>query len=318
MTGVQTCALPTPIADTSKDIEVPFPEKAGFCYLVGGASGLMFVSSSEFATNDDVYSKDQILFFGYINESTKTINFTFDCEITKTVSILGDSISTYEGYIPEGQTVYYKGNNAGVSHVNQTWWKRVMNRCGLELNTNNSWGGAKVTKASDGAISSGVYRSTLLDNGTDPDVILIYLGINDFNGAIELGTYDGKGTVPTSTITFRDAYAVMLNNISLRYPKAKIYAMTLPPCQRTNADVISPEVNTAGVYLTEFNKAIREIADAYCVEVIDTASCGINYRNASLYMGDFNTSEGKFTHPNADGHKLIAQKVIKALLDSAE
>lgn len=303
--------------DTTKDIEVPFPDKAGFCYLVGGASGLMFVNSSEFATNDDVFSKDQVLYFGYLNESTKMFNFTFDCEVARTVSILGDSISTYEGYNPEGQTVFYKGNGYGVAHVNQTWWKRVMNRCGLELNKNNSWGGAKVTMSNPNAVSSGVYRATLLDNGTDPDVILIYLGINDFNSAIGLGTYDGRGVTPTDTTTFREAYAVMLSTISQRYQNAKIYAMTLPACQKTNADVTSPEVNTAGVYLTEYNNAIKEIANAYCVEVIDTACCGINYRNASLYMGDF-TSEGKFLHPNAEGHKLIAQKVIKSLLDSAE
>ena len=299
--------------DTTKDIEIPFPTKEGFIYLVGGVNGLKFVDSSEFSTVDNIYSCDEFMYFGCVNETTKSINFTFDCEVVKTVSILGDSISTFTGYIPETNATYYNGSNCGVSHVNQTWWKRVLHRCGFELNKNNSWSGAMV---SGGAGSSGTVRANQLDNGTSPDVILVYLGINDFNSGKELGSYDGKGVIPTSVTTFREAYAVMLNTIQKTYKNAKIYAMTLVPDQRTNADVTSPEVNTKGVYLTEYNDAIREIANALCVEVIDTACCGINYNNAAEYMGDYN--EGLFLHPNANGHKLIAQKVIKTLLDSAE
>lgn len=293
-------------------LEIPFPEQEGYCYLVGGENGLKFVSSTEFNTTTSRFDIDGAYYFGFINEATKTVSFTFDCETVRTASILGDSISTFTGYIPAGNANYYGGANCGVTHVNQTWWKRVLNRCGLELNKNNAWSGSRVTNtASEG--SNGMARATLLDNGTNPDIIFVALGINDFNGGIAVGTYDGKGELPTDGSTFREAYAIMLSSIQKKYKTAKVYAMTLLPAQRTIADVTSPEVNISGTYLAEYNAAIREIADAFCVEVIDLASCGISYYNANIYMGDYADDTGLFLHPNAEGHRLISEKVIKAL-----
>jgi len=40
----------------------------------------------------------------------------------KTVSILGDSISTYKGYVPEGYSCFYPYPTADLGDVNQTWW----------------------------------------------------------------------------------------------------------------------------------------------------------------------------------------------------
>lgn len=41
------------------------------------------------------------------------------------VSVMGDSMSTFEGYIPEGWNVFYTGENldfTGVTTVDDTWW----------------------------------------------------------------------------------------------------------------------------------------------------------------------------------------------------
>ena len=295
---------------SEETLEIPFATN-GYNYLCGSPSGLKFVSSTDFNALNHVLSKDETFYFGYISESTKTVNFTFDCEIGKTVSILGDSISTFKDYIPEGNTNHYSGSNGGVSHVNQTWWKRAMNACGMILNTNNSFSGDRVTNRA-------MTRASALDNGTDPDIILVYMGINDFNGGVALGTYNGKGTFPTTGNTFREAYAIMLDNMMTAYPQAKIYCLTLPTCQRTSADVKHPEVNGAGVYLSEYNEAIREVALALGASIIETATCGITNKNASVTMGDYATDTGLFLHPNKEGHRLISQKVIQALKNSCE
>lgn len=63
----------------------------------------------------------------------------------KYFSILGDSISTYAGYIPEGNKVYYTGENAGVDDVSQTWWSIVGKTLGMTLAVNNSWSGSKIS-----------------------------------------------------------------------------------------------------------------------------------------------------------------------------
>jgi lysophospholipase L1-like esterase len=69
------------------------------------------------------------------------------------------------------------------------------------------------------------------------------------------------------------------------------------------------------VFLSEWNEAIREIARAFNVKVIEIAECGMKYHNMDTYMGDF-TDKGDYVqglHPNAAGHSLMANEVIRTL-----
>lgn len=301
---------------SSSGKEIPFTSTTGYQYLVAGASGIKFVTANEFKSNVGRYSSDEIYYLGYLDEGQKTANLFFEveCEPVKTVSILGDSVSTYIGYIPETNMTYYEGDNCGVTNVNQTWWKRMLNHLGYELNTNNSWSGSRVSDG-DTTRVNGMTRATALDNGINPDIIIVFMGYNDCTQGVALGTYDGKGVIPTDGSTFREAYAIMLRNLLRKYKTSKVYCCTLPTSQRNTADLDSPEYNTEGIYMTEYNEAIRQISDAMCVEVIELASCGLTNYNADLYMGDYEEETGKYIHPNADGHKLIADKVIKSLMN---
>ena len=292
-------------------LEIPFPENSGYHYLVGSTKGLKFITSTVFGDGLTRYDVDGYLYFGYVHEFLEKYEFTFECAKAQTFSILGDSISTFSGKIVPGNVTYYNGNNAGVSHANETWWMRTANECGLVLNTNNSWSGSKISTGDPS--NNGVLRSTSLDNGTDPDIIFVFMGINDFNDEIPLGDYDGRGVIPEDTTTFRGAYANMLLKIQKRYKYSKIYSLTLPPCERFKDDTNSPESNEDGVFLRDYNEAIREICKSFNVEVIDTDSCGLTHFNGDVYMGDYNTETGIFLHPNREGHKLIADCVIKAL-----
>ena len=298
----------TSICSADSEIRIPFDTSERYLYLVGSGQnrGLKFVYG-DFSSGDSAYDVDSIFYFGFVDVASRQINLNFECGIGKSVSVLGDSISTYQGYIPEENAVFYSGSNCGVSNVGQTWWKRTIDALGYNLNTNNSWSGDRVT-------NHGITRASELDNGTSPDIILVYLGINDFRGNVALGTYDGKGAFPTTTTTFREGYAVMLDNIMQAYPTAKVYCMTLPTFQGTfDDDAVHPEVNGAGIYLFEYNEAIRDIAKAMGAALIETASCGITNRNGSVYMGDYKEADNTFLHPNAAGHELIADAVIKAL-----
>ena len=54
---------------------------------------------------------------------------------TKTVSVLGDSYSTYEGFLtPSTNAVWYQAKNAtkktDVTSVTQTWWHQVITKKG--------------------------------------------------------------------------------------------------------------------------------------------------------------------------------------------
>lgn len=295
---------------STEEYRVPFTTTA-HQYLVGNTEELKFVNYDYF--NNNMKLKHRFL-LGYVNTNSKTWFFNFECRKKRSVSILGDSISTYAGYIPEGNACYYSGTNADVTHPCQTWWHRVMNRCGMVLNTNNSWSGARISGAGESAAS---VRATLLDNGTEPDVIIVYMGINDFNGGVPIGDYDCK-RLPERNDVFKEAYALTLKNIEVKYPNAKIYAMTLPPVGRATSTNDVPEINSAGVALWEYNDAIRHVCRAFNVEVIDTESCQINEYNGSVNFGDYNAETDIFLHPNKTGMKKLASKVIKSILYSAE
>ena len=64
------------------------------------------------------------------------------------VLIYGDSYSTYEGYIPEGNACYYtktqKETDPFLPAVENTWWYPIVTRDGNRLVQNNSWSGSTV------------------------------------------------------------------------------------------------------------------------------------------------------------------------------
>lgn len=227
----------------------------------------------------------------------------------KSISILGDSISTFKNYIPSGNANYYTGSNCGVSSVNDTWWMKLINAFGMTLNLNQSWSGSRVT-TTNGETSAGcMTRCQTL--GTSPDVIIVYMGINDFNNEVALGTYDGNGDFPTVTTTFREAYAIMLDKILTAYPQSEVWCATLPPCEK-NGSVGAPEKNGNGILLDDFNKAIRNLAQVFGAKILDHAQCGITYENMNIYMGDWSGSSTAL-HPNAAGHSLIANSDIRQM-----
>lgn len=226
----------------------------------------------------------------------------------KKLSLLGDSISTFKGYVPAGNSVWYTGSNNGVSSVNDTWWMKLIQALEMNLLVNNSWSGSRVTTTNGTASSGCDSRCEAL--GTSPDVIIVYMGINDFNNGVAIGAYDGTGSFPTVTAAFREAYAVMLNKILVKYPRAEVWVCTLPCCERTGENAF-PEVNRNGVTLDAWNGAIRELAALFGVKVLDVAKCGLTYQNLNLYMGDYADGEG--LHPNAAGHSLIANHAIRQM-----
>ena len=65
----------------------------------------------------------------------------------KNVLILGDSYSTFQGFVPEGYEIYYserKRPETDVTKVSQTWWHQVMAEAKLNLVHNNSWSGSTI------------------------------------------------------------------------------------------------------------------------------------------------------------------------------
>ena len=62
------------------------------------------------------------------------------------VFILGDSYSTFEGYIPEGYSPFYTKTAAytKVNDVTQTWWHLLLSQTESNLLRNSSWSGTTI------------------------------------------------------------------------------------------------------------------------------------------------------------------------------
>lgn len=96
----------------------------------------------------------------------------------KTISILGDSISTFKDYIPTGNATYYPQNN--VQNVSDTWWMQLVTELGAKLGINESWSGSCVSVTSGERLPmASLDRIQNLDNNGTPDVILFFGGTND-------------------------------------------------------------------------------------------------------------------------------------------
>lgn len=149
-------------------------------------------------------------------------------DASKKMSVLGDSYSTFEGWIPDGYIAWYKpvpkpGRPTDVTDVGQTWWKMLADSCGYELEAVNSYSGATVCNTGyDGADYSDrsfVNRVSLLGN---PDIIYVFGGTNDSWADSPLGEYVWSGWQPSDLYAYRPAAACMLSSLQTLYPAAEI------------------------------------------------------------------------------------------------
>ena len=103
---------------------------------------------------------------------------------TPRISFLGDSYTTFEGYIPEGNLVWYycppDTSLTDVSSVEQTWWYQVVTEGKYELDTNDSYSGATISFTGyDGLDFTDRSFITRLPRVGHPDVLVILGGTND-------------------------------------------------------------------------------------------------------------------------------------------
>ena len=226
----------------------------------------------------------------------------------KQFSILGDSISTLYGYNPKGYNVFYSGDNcekSGVREMADTWWEQVISFFGGELLVNNSWSGSRVTKLPG---RNGLFPSACSDERTSslhidsvtPDVIIVYLGTNDWafgantgNDTCILGEDDNE--------LFDLAYNNMLKKLKTNYPHSEIWCCTLSETfMSKNPDFTFPH-KYSGTHIEEYNEIIRNASFSNKCKLIDLYRCRMPY----------DSIDG--THPTSKGMSTIATAVIREM-----
>lgn len=233
----------------------------------------------------------------------------------KRLSIMGDSLSTFDGWIPPAYVVFYPFNGE-VSSVEDTWWMSLISDTGMELCANASSAGSICVGDSTGVDNpkygcSG-YRIQELtgDHGEYPDIILVYMGTNDLLVGTPLGNNDGTKNVEEGMITdFSDAYCLILDKLASAYPTALIFCCGLPQIGDWGTD--QPFVtfeNDLGLTSADYNRCIEQIAEARGCPYINLYDCGIVPENMHEYVTDG-------VHFNPEGMKLIKESIEAGLYD---
>ena len=230
------------------------------------------------------------------------------------VSILGDSLSTYEGYNPDGYEVFYDKNMQewnDIRCVNDTWWMKVIQKLHANLCVNNSFSGSMV---SGHEFPSACCQERLMNLRTGectPDLILIYIGFNDFGCGVPISCVPMRNDGSISLDCFEDAYCQMLTGLRYYYPKAKIVCATLlRTTMEYDGSWIFPD-RLGGISIDEYNEAIRRAA-AYChVALADLAKRHLDFSKLAFCDRRYKTLDG--THATAKGHQEIADQWIGCL-----
>jgi len=217
----------------------------------------------------------------------------------KSFSILGDSISTWEGISNDANSNSTIGNNEvfyrGSMYVREpkyTWWGMLQEKTGMRLLVNNSWSGSCVCVNENKPASEGCgarAENLHANSGEEPNVIIVYLGTND---------YANKVALPV----FAVGYDTMIKKIRARYPQAEVYCCTMLPHDR---DFKTDEP----VKATDYNSIIRDVASKYKVPVIDLER-DINLKPESYRAS---VTSRRALHPSEGGMDQIALSVINTL-----
>lgn len=220
------------------------------------------------------------------------------------VSILGDSISTYSGFIPDGYAVYYDQEmqkQNGLTSVYDTWWAKVNQAFDAFLCVNNSYSGSEV---SGWDFPAGCCRERIMHLRTSeysPDLILIYMGFNDFGYGMLISCAPLSNYGQTNLLFFEDAYHQMLTGLRFFYPYAKIVCATLMRTTlKQNNQWLFPD-RLGGICIDDYNNAIQRASVNCHVDLADLAKRDRRYE----------TLDG--THPTAKGHQTIADEWIDCL-----
>ena len=202
------------------------------------------------------------------------------------VGILGDSYSTFGGYVPKDYAVYYDvdaGDYYGnVNNVNLTWWMQVINALDGQLVMNSSYSGSCVCNlAREEDVSEESFTTRMkADLGADKelDTILIYGCTNDVWRKVSRGSLNFGEVTKDELNDLFPAICHTVGFMKQNHPNARIVFITN---WFFDEDVLG---------------AVQSVCDYYDAE--------------HLNLAKFELKNG---HPTIPGMKSIADQVVAFL-----
>jgi len=205
------------------------------------------------------------------------------------VFILGDSYSTFEGYIPEGNDIWYRPvyseeckDMTDVCKVEQTWWKQVLDQTNSTLVLNNSYSGTTICntgyEGADCTEISFIGRLDKLDaqgyfSKNKIDTFIIFGGTNDSWANSPVGELKYADWTKEDLFQVLPAFCYLLKRVRECVPDARVLCMINTElkeeitenfriaCDKHGVEVIAPD------HISKQNghpniRGMREIADA--------------------------------------------------------
>ena len=207
-------------------------------------------------------------------------------------SILGDSYSTYKGWIPQGNPSWYSdtgnstpGNN--VAGVVDTWWYKLSKDSGMSLLVNDSYSGSTVSttgyNGDDYTSSSFTTRmvNTLGEKRVlepKPNIIFIFGGTNDNAANSPIGELKYSDWSSNDLKSFLPAFCYMIAYIKKYNPQARII------------NIINTELKS------EVSNGMAEACQYYNIE--------------NVVLSNIGKTGG---HPNKEGMEAIKNQIISIL-----
>lgn len=146
-----------------------------------------------------------------------------------TFSILGDSYSTFEGFIPKEYSCYYPNPERGdhVLSVQDTWWYKLSKQRKMQLLVNDSYSGSTVctqVRNNQPASASFVARvhHSFCNNDMQPDYIFVFGGTNDSWLGRKTGQVQFENWSEEDLAFVLPAFCYVLSQLSGTYKKAKL------------------------------------------------------------------------------------------------
>ena len=262
----------------------------------------------------------------------------------KYVSVVGDSISTFQNYSNNSSynsttgsnEVYY--SSTALASWRCTYWGKLIADLDMKLCVNNARSGKTVYGVPGlNYADSSIFRATELDNDNMtpndpsddilPDVILFYQGINDitlnspFGDLYELlKNADESIHADIVEAWFAGVLSATQNGENIVHGKTitsfeQAYAMTLYKMTTSypNAEIycldLIENVSKSSDVIDKYNMCIHAIAEYFGANLVEhRADSGINAGNYHSYMAD-----AACLHPNPSGFYRMTKVIMKTM-----
>jgi len=208
--------------------------------------------------------------------------------------ILGDSYSTFTGYIPKEYVSYYsevEREDTDVNSVTQTWWHQVLQSTDSQLLKNCSYSGTTISNTGyngkDCSHNSFIARfDKLIEksffNENTVDTLFLFGGTNDSWADSPVGELMYSDWRKEDLFCVLPAFCYLINRICDTLPRARIIC------------ILNTEVKT------NLQESFKDVCEKYNVEVIQLEE--IDKKNG---------------HPTVEGMRQIKEQIMRYLEQSS-